>query len=72
MNDTDIQQLLLMVGEVNGNVKGIMRRLDHMERDYITRAEFDPVKKMVFGTVALILVAVVTAIVKLAILPSTP
>ena len=36
--------------------------------DYITRAEFEPVKKVIYGLVGLILVAVVSAIVALVII----
>ena len=31
-----------------------------LECDYVTKTEFDPIKKLVFGLVALILVSVVT------------
>ena len=38
-----------------------------MEANYVTREEFDPVKKIVYGLVSIILVAVVGALITLVI-----
>jgi hypothetical protein len=38
---------------------------DHLEEKYVSRAEFDPVKKIVFGGVGFVLVAVLGALVAL-------
>ena len=39
-----------------------------MRSDFVSRHEFDPVKKVVYGTVALILTAVLTALVALVVM----
>ena len=36
-----------------------------VQQDYVTKAEFDPVKKLVYGLVALILTAVMVALISL-------
>ena len=49
---------------IQRDVADIKKRLDD---NYVTTQEFEPVKKIVYGLVALILVAVVGAIVALVI-----
>ncbi len=44
--------------------------IKEIKGEYISRAEFDPVKKIVYGLVSLILVAVVGAIVALVVIPN--
>jgi hypothetical protein len=53
------------VGYIKNEVTEINRKL---EADYITRQEFDPIKKVVYGMVSLILIAVVGALVGLVIM----
>ena len=38
---------------------------EKLEAKYITKLEFDPIKKLVYGTVSVILVGVMTALVRL-------
>lgn len=51
------------------NIEYIKRDVTEIKRtikeDYVKRVEFEPVKRLVYGVVGLILVAVVTAIVSL-------
>lgn len=53
------------------DIRDIKQSLDKIERrlsqDYITRIEFDPIKKIVYGLVSLILVGVVGALLGLVI-----
>lgn len=60
----------------NENIGVIMNDLQYIKRDiseikhkleanYVTKEEFDPIKRIVYGMVSIILVAVVTAIVAL-------
>lgn len=50
----------------------IKKRLDQidgkLENQYITRLEFEPIQKLVYGLVGLILVAVVGALVSLVVM----
>lgn len=50
-------------------VKNIEKDVDEiktkLEKNYVTREEFEPVKKIVYGLVALILIAVVGAMIAL-------
>lgn len=41
---------------------------DKIERSYVTREEFEPIKKIVYGLVALILITVVGAVLALVII----
>lgn len=51
----------------------VMKRLEAIEElirdDYVTKAEFDPVKRVVFGVVSLIGIAVIGALTALVIKP---
>jgi hypothetical protein len=53
------------ISHIRTEVSEIKRKIDH---HYVTKTEFDPVKKVVYGIVALILTAVVGALVGLVIL----
>lgn len=37
--------------------------LDSQEKDYVTKTEFEPIRRLVYGTVSLILTAVLVALV---------
>lgn len=51
-----------------GNIEEKVGHIDsQIGNNYITKAEFEPVKKLVYGLVSLILVAVVGAIMALVI-----
>lgn len=41
---------------------------DRMDRSYVTKVEFEPVKKLVYGMVSMILVSVVGAVITLVII----
>ena len=64
----DNAQLLARLDErtraIQETVAGIERKLNS---DYVSRQEFEPIKKIVYGTVGLILVAVVGALVALVV-----
>lgn len=56
--------------EVRSDVRSIredVARLKDAEVDYITRIEFAPVRQITFGAVAVVLLAVMTALVALVI-----
>ena len=40
---------------------------EKMSADYITREEFEPIKKLVYGTIGLVLTAVAIAVINLVI-----
>ena len=52
------------VKEVKGDVKDMITRI---ENHYVTKAEFAPVKTVVYGLVSLIVVAVIGAVISLVI-----
>ena len=61
MNDkksTD-HDLLIRIDE---KVKIIIDEMDSMKSNYVTKEEFTPVKKLVYGQAAIVLVAVVSAL----------
>lgn len=62
---TDLAVIAEKVSTIKDDVKEIK---DKLEKDYITKEEFDPVKKIVYGLVSLILIAVVGALVALVII----
>jgi len=56
--------ILNKVDRIETDVKGITTKLD---ADYVTQDQFEPVKKIVYGMVATILLAVVGAVVALVV-----
>lgn len=62
---TDIAVILSKVGYIEGEVKEIIQKL---QSSYVTQDQFEPVKKVVYGLVTIILLAVVGALVGLVIL----
>ena len=50
------------ISSIQDDVKEIKEKL---ERDYVTRQEFEPIKKVVYGMVAIVLTSVVGALVAL-------
>lgn len=63
----DKTDIAVMRNQLENLIK-IVDKIDvRLESDYITRQEFDPIKKVVYGVVSLILVAVVGALVALVI-----
>ena len=54
------------ISYIKTEVQDIKQKL---EADYITKQEFEPIKKIVYGIVSLILVAVGGAIIKLILIP---
>ena len=57
------QSMDMMRGQINKIDEDLRAELKSHKTDAITRAEFDPIKRLVYGTVGLILFAVVSAIV---------
>jgi len=60
----DIAVMANQVTNIDFTVKDIQRKL---EGEYVTQSEFEPVRKIVFGLVSLILIAVVGALVTLVV-----
>jgi hypothetical protein len=63
-NEVNIALIAKDIEYIKGDVKEIK---DKMEKNYITREEFDPIKKIVYGIVTLVLSGVVVAILALVI-----
>lgn len=62
--ETQIAVIATTVKNIEKDVDEIKTKLDE---NYITKSEFEPVKRVVYGLVALILSAVVIAVVALVI-----
>ena len=45
---------------------------NNLDRSYITRAEFEPIKNLVYGAVALILLSFLTAVIALVVIRGSP
>jgi hypothetical protein len=56
------------VEHIKKSVDRIEKRFDNLDSQYVEKSEFEPVKKVVYGVVALILTAVIGALVGLVIL----
>lgn len=68
--------------DVDDSVKELDKKMDEMqkefyselEKNFVRREVFDPIKKIVYGVVSIVMVAVITALLSLVVLrsPSTP
>lgn len=63
--ETQIAVMVESVGTIKRDVSEIKEKL---ESHYVTKEEFDPIKKVVYGMVSLILVAVIGALLALVII----
>ena len=57
------------IGEIKDSVKSMRDDMNSMKQQYVTRAEWMPVRTMVYGFAALVLVAVVSALIALVLVP---
>lgn len=66
-NDNDRVQLAVISNDLT-YIKEKMNAIDtKVSNNYVTKEEFEPIKKIVYGVVSLILVAVVGALVALVV-----
>lgn len=56
------------VKHIRGEVTEIKKKLDE---DYVTKTEFDPIKRLVYGVVSVILIAVASAIMGVILIRAT-
>lgn len=64
-SDTIDTKLAVMANNIEYIKADIIEIKEQLKKDYVTREEFSPIKKIVYGLVSLILVAVVGAMVAL-------
>lgn len=64
VNKTNIEVLITKMDYVQADVRDIKHKLD---AEYVTKDQFEPVKKVVYGMVSVILLAVVGALVALVV-----
>jgi len=64
-SETQIAVMVESIGTIKRDVSEIKEKL---ESHYVTKEEFDPIKKVVYGMVSLILVAVIGALLALVII----
>jgi len=60
--ETSIAIILTKVNYIESEIKAIKEKL---EKEYVTQDEFEPIRKVVYGLVSLILLSVVGAIIAL-------
>ncbi len=62
----EVKNLTTSISELKTEIKDMKTEFKEC---YITKTEFDPIKRIVYGVVGLLLVAIAGAIIKLVILP---
>ena len=67
--DTEIilTKLEYIIQDINDLKRYQEKQAEYIERCYVSKTEFDPIKKLVFGAVGLILAAVIGAIITLVV-----
>lgn len=58
----DDTEIALVAQDVGYLIKQVDKINDKLEHDYVTQDQFDPVRKIVYGLVGTILLAVISAI----------
>ena len=67
---TTIEVQMAIVSTTTANIdKKVDQIAEKLEKEYVTEIEFDPIKKIVYGLVGLILVAVFGALIALVVIP---
>ena len=64
MSDPSVKEILARIDE---RVSHIWDKIENLEEDFVHKHEFEPIKKAVYGVVALILTTVILAVVGLVI-----
>ena len=68
MSDQSVEVQIAVIGEKVENIESKVINIEQkLEGHYVTKEEFDPVKKIVYGLVSIVLVAVIGAILALVI-----
>ena len=60
------RELLVRLDE---RTRNIISQMLHYENNYVTKSEFEPVKKMVYSVAALVLTAVISAVLGIILIP---
>ena len=62
--NTDIKIAIIQtdIGYIKGKTEEINKKMDTVTSQFVSQTEFNPIKRLVYGLVGLILIAVVTAI----------
>jgi len=63
--EVQLAEMAKDVSYIRGEVTEIKQKL---EDDYVTKAEFDPIKKIVYGVVGIILTGVIVALLGLVVI----
>ena len=66
------EYIKIQIADLKSDSKEIKNKVDDIcddvERKYVSKTEFDPIKRLVYGAVSLILVAVIGAVIGLVVL----
>jgi uncharacterized phage infection (PIP) family protein YhgE len=69
MSDQSVETQIAVIGEKVDNIQSKVTSIESkLEGHYVTKEEFDPVKKIVYGLVSVVLLAVIGAIMALVII----
>jgi len=60
-------EILLAINTLQSDVETLKKAVEATPTDYVKREEFEPIRKLVYGVVALILVAVASGLIALVI-----
>lgn len=62
--NTDIKIAIIQtdLAYIKAKIDGVDKKVDLLGTQYVSRAEFEPIKRIVYGLVSLILIAVIVAI----------
>jgi len=63
--EVQLAEMAKDISYIRGEVTEIKQKL---EDDYVTKAEFDPIKKIVYGVVGIILTGVIVALLGLVVI----
>jgi thiosulfate reductase cytochrome b subunit len=67
-SESEETKLAVMAERINYIKDKVDKIEEKLEKDYVTRQEFDPVKRLVYGFVVLALTAVMIALIKLVVI----
>lgn len=65
--DVEVSEILVSVGKIEERTSSILHRIEDIEEKFTLKAEFLPVKNIVFGLVGIILTSFIVAFASLVI-----
>lgn len=66
--EANMEQLRQDTQEIRQDIRDIKELLQNLDRKYVSKIEFEPIRKVVYGLISLILTSVIIAVIGLVLI----